>query len=263
MAVHVFTIQEGKWVKKVLPDTEGWWNTVEATDLDGDGDSDLLLGNLGLNADLRATLEEPVELFVKDFDGNRKTDPILTYYKQGKRYTYASLDELSAQLVSLKKRYTRYLDFAENTFEDVFNPSMLEGAVQHQAVTFANSMAINQGNGRFELHELPRSAQLTPLYGFAAADIDDDSHTDILAVGNFYESIPALGRYDASFGHVLRGIGNGRFEEVPPNQSGLAVRGAMRDLRVISSPGGLLQVILAGNNGPVRVFEKRIRRPGD
>lgn len=254
MPVTLFTIRAGKWTKTELPYSEGWWNAIAAADIDADGDEDLLLGNLGLNADLKASREEPVELYVKDFDKNLQTDPILTYYKKGKRYPYATFDELSMQLTILRKRYTDYREFAESTFEEIFPPEMLEGAVHRVAYTFASSIAINRGEEGFELHALPMEAQVSPLYAFDVGDYDGDGHTDLLATGNFYDSRPGLGRYDASYGHFLRGNGEGAFSEVPPSESGFVVLGQGRDLASVRMGDGTSLTLVARNNGPAAIF---------
>src|SRR3989449_4543848 len=59
MPVRVFRQEHGRLVDRTaeagLSGTEGWWNTVAAVDLNGDGRKDLVLGNLGLNSYLRAS----------------------------------------------------------------------------------------------------------------------------------------------------------------------------------------------------------------
>ena len=82
---------------------------------------------------------------------------------------------------------------------------------------------------------LPTAAQLSPMYGIAAEDFDKDGNTDILMGGNFYQSKPETGIYDASYGVMLKGDGKGNFTQLPAQQSGINIRGAVRDIVVIES----------------------------
>src|SRR5206468_4012799 len=72
--------------------SNGWWNTIYAADMDNDGDTDLVIGNMGLNTQFYASEKEPVSLYYKDFDGNGSVDPILCYYNDGTSYPALSLD---------------------------------------------------------------------------------------------------------------------------------------------------------------------------
>lgn len=252
MPVSVFKVQKDKFSLGIIPNSEGWWNTVSTADYDLDGQQDLLLGNLGLNAELKAAPELPVELYVKDFDQNYQTDPILTYYKQGRRYTYVSKDELTSQLNILKKQFLEYRPFAECGFEQVFTAEMLKGATHHRAVNFASSWGKYAGNGQYTLSPLPIELQLAPIFGFAQMDVDGDGKNEILSVGNWYGIRPGLGRYDADYGCVLTRKGKS-WMVMSPAQSGFWVKGQGRKLALLS--GGTL--LVARNNLPVMAWGKK------
>jgi len=57
-----------------LENTEGWWNKVVVDDLDGDGDPDLLLGNLGENYKFTDSIED-ILLAGNRFDTEVQTTP--------------------------------------------------------------------------------------------------------------------------------------------------------------------------------------------
>lgn len=251
MPVCIFFIQKGQFKLNQIPNSEGWWNTVTTVDYDQDGKKDLLLGNLGLNAELKASPELPVELYVKDFDQNYQTDPILTYYKQGRRYTYVSKDELTSQLNILKKQFLEYRPFAECGFEQVFTAEMLKGATHHRAVNFASSWGKYQGKGQYSLAALPIETQLAPIFNFTQTDLNGDGQNEILSVGNWYGIRPGLGRYDADYGGVLTRKGKS-WTAMSPAQSGFWVNGQGRKLTTLKDG----TVLIARNNLGVMSWRK-------
>ena len=251
MPVTIFDIENGD--KEIIPNSEGWWNSVSAEDLDADGDLDLLLGNHGLNTDLKATPGEPLELMVHDFDGDDVLDPIMTYYRQGRRYTYHSKDELVSQMVALRKRFPEYSSFASSQLDEVFASDKLKKAIKHKTVTLASAWAENQGDKAFTLHELPLSAQYAPIYGMIATDVNQDGFRDILAVGNFYDVQPSLGRYDASYGVIMMGEGNGNYKSLVPSESGFWVEGQCRDIQTIVV-GNATWLVVAKNDDVLSIY---------
>jgi len=102
-----------------MEDTSGWWNCIRAADIDGDGDQDLIGGNLGLNSILKASVKEPVEMYLNDFDDNGSLDHVICSYQDGISYPVASLDELISQLPGLEKKYPNYSDFGGKSVNDI------------------------------------------------------------------------------------------------------------------------------------------------
>ncbi|MES2731129.1 MAG: VCBS repeat-containing protein [Bacteroidota bacterium] len=237
-----------------LAQTHGWWNTIAAGDFDNDSDIDLVGGNLGLNSQLKASQQEPITGYFKDFDDNGTLDEVLCYYKEGKLYPIAGKDELTAQIVALKKRYVTYKDYSQHTLPDIFSEQNLMGAVVKQAKTFASSYFENLGHGKFRVKPLPIEAQFSPVMAILATDVDKDGQKDLLLSGNFFAATPAFGRYDASYGLLLRGEGNNNFTPVRPVQSGFVVSGEARDMKLIQTTRGPL-IIVAKNNQPLQVFK--------
>ncbi len=237
-----------------LPHSNGFWNSLAAADMDGDGDTDLLAGNMGLNSPINASPGEPVELFVKDYDENGATDPIITYYKQGKQYTLVSKDDLVTQIVEMKKRFVEYAAFAKSTFKEIFDEKMLEGAVHKQADIFQSVYLENKGQGQFEMKPLTLEAQVSPIFAFLPGDFDGDGNMDALAVGNFYGNQPYIGRYDALNGLFLNGNGKGLFAPIGPANSGFYAPGECRDIKLLNVGNGKQRVLVARNNGSVLGF---------
>ncbi|MDP3775151.1 MAG: FG-GAP-like repeat-containing protein, partial [Gemmatimonadales bacterium] len=258
MPVRVFRQEHGRFVDRTaeagLSGTTGWWNTVTAADLNADGRPDLVLGNLGLNSYIRASREEPARLYVRDFDRNGALEQILTVYRNGTSYPLAGRDELVRQMPHLRSRYPSYAAFGARRIEDIFPASELRRAVVREARVFASSVALNHGDGTFDLRPLPTEAQFAPIYAALADDFDGDGWTDLLVAGNFYGVTPVRGRYDASYGLVLRGTGAGRFESVDLEASGLVIEGQVRDLKALRSAGGDRLVVVARNDDALQIL---------
>ena len=121
------------------------------------------------------------------------------------------------------------------------------------AYTMQSSVFINNKNGTFTSKALPIPAQLSSMYGIAAEDFDKDGNTDILMGGNFYQSKPETGIYDASYGTMLKGDGKGNFISLPAQQSGINLKGAVRDIIVLNIRKKKA-ILVAGNNEPLKLF---------
>ena len=106
------------------------------------------------------------------------------------------------------------------------------------------------------MQALPNTAQLSPVFGIVADDIDGDGKMDIWLGGNFYALKPQAGRHNASKGVFLKGNGQRSFIHISPNQSGIIVEGEVRDAGLIKA-GNSNALIVARNNAKVLLFEKK------
>ena len=255
MSIRFFENKEGKLVEVTdqtgLINTHGWWNSISAGDFDNDGDTDYILGNLGLNSRFRASAKEPLCIYANDYDKNGQIDPVMCHYVDGENYVAHSRNDLIEQISAMRGRFRTYTDYAEATFEESFLKEELADAYVVKSETFANSYLENLGDGKFSLSMLPRFAQTAPLYGSLIGDYNDDGNLDILAVGNFYSGEVFGGRYDASTGWFLSGDGQGHFASVPLQESGFFVQGDTKAL--VSLKKDNEELLLATiNNGPIK-----------
>jgi enediyne biosynthesis protein E4 len=238
-----------------LGDTHGWWNTVTAVDLRGTGRMDLVLGNLGRNSYIRASAHEPARLHVSDFARNGGSQQILTFYKNGVCYPIAGRDDLVKLMPRLRSRYVSYADFGASRIEDIFDPAELRSAQVLEAKELASVVALHNGDGTFTVTPLPIEAQFAPVRAVLADDFDGDGRTDLLLAGNFHGVTPMRGRYDASYGLLLRGDANGGFEAVDLERSGLAIEGEVRAMRMLHGANGARSVIVARNNAGLQMLQ--------
>lgn len=258
MPVRVFRRENGKFVERTteagLAGTNGWWNSVTAADLSGDGRQDLILGNLGLNSYIRASRTEPARLYVNDFFANGTLEQILTFYKHGVSYPIAGRDELVRLIPQLRGKYPSYASFGASRVEDVIPASELARATVLEAREFRTALALNKADGTFDLEPLPTEAQFAPVYAALADDFDRDGHVDLLLGGNFYGVTPVQGRYDASYGQLLRGDGTGRFAAVDLDASGLIIEGQVRHMALLKGANGERFIVVARNGDRLQIL---------
>jgi hypothetical protein len=237
MAIEVYVNEGGKGLVRSTdkffdrPAT-GLWNKMIVYDFDGDGDEDIIAGNLGLNTQLHASPTEPLTLVYKDFDNNGSLDPILVYYLQGKPYPFPTRDELLDQMYSMRKKFTSYASYADAQLTDIFTAAELKDATTLKAETL-ESVYLENTSKKLVPHALPTQAQFAPLYAFALTDFNGDGHMDVIAAGNQSSIRIRMGVIDANFGQLLAGDGKGNFRYVPQGESGLTFVGDVKSLQMI------------------------------
>jgi hypothetical protein len=237
-----------------LDNTSGWWNCLAVADINSDGAPDLIAGNLGLNSMLKASVKEPVEMYINDFDNNGSIDQIICSYQNGISYPFASLDELSTQIAGLEKKYPKYSDFGGKTVRDIFGKEAIDQSTVKSAVLFESCLFLNNGNGKFNISKLPVEAQFFPVHGIIIRDLDNDGKQDLMLTGNDYLTNPSYGRYDASYGWCLHGDGTGYYKALMPGESGLMISGDGRKILPIDI-NGKHYLVSAVNNGDLQIFQ--------
>jgi enediyne biosynthesis protein E4 len=237
-----------------LEKTVGWWNSLAAGDFDNDGDTDYIAGNFGLNSEYKATEKEPVAIVAKDFDDNGSIDPIVGHYVQGKNYPAHPRDAMSDQMISMRREFQTFTQYAQIGFEDLFSEKELAGAFTAKTTCLKSSYLKNLGAGKFAVQSLPLMAQLAPVFGMAVNDYNKDGHLDIILTGNNYGAEVQTGWYDAFIGLYLQGNGKGQFTPVKVNQSGFFVDTDAKGLAELTLPDGRSLILSASNQGPLKAF---------
>ncbi|RYY23956.1 MAG: hypothetical protein EOO04_13655 [Chitinophagaceae bacterium] len=244
---------KGKFSKKELSDKKGWWNFMLPCDVDNDGDLDIIAGNLGLNSRLKASEQEPVNMYYYDFDGNARKEQLLTYYLNQKQIPFASIAELNKQIPVIRKKFLYAGDFAKAALPDIFGADKLKAATVFEANYFSNAILINDGsvNGfpKFTLKSLPWEAQLTSFRDAVIVNANDDNLPDILLVGNYFESNTEMGRYDGDFGTLLINKGGGSFNSEPLN--GISVKGQVRHVKALRANDQQYFIMVRNNDSAV------------
>jgi hypothetical protein len=240
-----------------LPKTSGLWNSLVSADFDNDGDMDFIVGNLGLNSNLKIQYSNPIRLDYADFDGNGSVDPIFSKFEQGQYYPIASLDQLASQLPSITKKFRYYNTFARSSTQDLIDLFDTKTQKTLEAHELKSSYIENVGQGKFSIKTLPLTAQFAPVNGILPKDINQDGFLDVILAGNNFGTEVGMGRYDASFGQVLLNDGKGHFTESQNDKTGFMVSGDSRSLINIKTAEKDL-IVVSRNNDDIKVFEYQL-----
>ncbi len=228
----------------------GFWFSLNVTDVDGDGKPDIIAGNLGRNSQIHFSDKEPAELYYADFDSNGSIDPFLNFYVRGKSYPFVSRDELNEQMYSMRKKFHSYKDYADATINDIFTPEELKSAGKLTA-TECNTVCFLNRNGKFVKSALPLPAQFSVVTKIIADDFDGDGKKDLLLLGNHSDNRLKIGSIDANYGCLMKGDGKGNFNYIPQTASGLSIKGDVKSAEEISVNGSKYLVVGISNVGLV------------
>lgn len=227
MPLRIFDMAEMKFIHTELDSFSGWWNTIELSDIDNDGDKDIVAGNWGLNSQLKASSKEPASVHYADIDNNGSIDPFICYYIQGKNYPFVSRDELLDQVYSMRRRFTDYRSYAEATLGHFFdNPAPKLNSMQ---ASFLETVIFENRDGKFVPRALPVQAQFSPIYKILVQDINNDSLPDLFLLGNTDYPRLKMGKIDADFGILLMNEGKGNFRYCTQRESGLRIVGDVKE----------------------------------
>ena len=259
MQVRVFINEGNKFNEQTdkygLAETHGWWNCLEAADLNEDGWVDIIAGNTGKNSFFDPSGKNPVKITAKDFDKNESIDPIITYHNpvEAERFIVHNRLVLIDQIPSIKRRFETFSQFATTPFDKSFTKEELVDSYEANATVLASTLLINKKGISFEVRDLPEIAQISTINDLLVDDFNNDGHLDLIGIGNNYAQETLFGRYDASLGVVLLGDGKLNWDVYDNVKANFIVSGDARNIAKVNSAEGNLLVII-NNDSDAQFF---------
>ena len=239
MSPHLYQFNKGGLVelKSNLNTFKGSWNSVTSADINNDGKPDLILGNIGENFNLHPNQQNPLKLFISDFDGNGSIDKIFTKTFESKDVPVFMKRDLQDQIPSLKKSSLHHNEYAKKSVNDLFSKELINKSIIKEINFVTSVVAINKGGGQYAIIPLPPIAQFSSVHAILCMDINKDGNLDLIIGGNDFYFQPQLGRLDANQGLILIGDGKGGFITLSSDKTGLNLNGMVRDIKMLDFKG--------------------------
>ncbi|MGI9241497.1 MAG: FG-GAP repeat domain-containing protein, partial [Verrucomicrobiales bacterium] len=251
--VRIFSNADGKFTEiteeRGLAGDLGWWNCIEPVDVDGDGDLDLLVGNVGWNT----KYGKSAELYYGDMDGGGEERIVEAKHSGESLLPVRGKSCSSHAMPSLAKRFASYRQFAEKDLFGIYSEQRLGGAEKFTAGQFASGVWINEGAGKpYRWLALPDAAQFSQVNAITSGDFDGDGRLEAVLAQNHDTREPETGLWRGGIGCHLEWNGS-RFEVIPPAESGLVMPADTKSVIRLGE-----RTIVAGqNNGGLLLFQMR------
>ncbi|MFV5694617.1 VCBS repeat-containing protein [Flavobacterium sp. LB3P122] len=241
--------------KSNLTELKGFWNAISCLDMNNDGKKDLVLGNKGTNTPYKASSTNPMRLFINDFDNNGTIEQIATRFIDNKDVPIHLKQELAKQIPSIKKKNLSYADYSKKSFQELFAQDIVDNSIEKKVTIQESVIAINKGNGKFEVKALPKEVQLSCVNAICALDVNKDGILDLILGGNQYEFKPQFTRLDANYGSVLLGSKKGTFSWLPYNKSGFFIKGEVKHVKTIKNKKNTISIVAVVNDNTPKIFK--------
>lgn len=245
-----------------LATRSGWWNSITGTDLEGDGDTDYVVMNVGWNTKYgHPSPAKPSVLFYGDMEKTGKKRLVEAKPDKSNQEELLPVRGRSCSsnaMPSLARKFPTFDLFARAKLDEIYTPDCLSSAQRFVADTFESGVLVNDGTGKLAWRPFPRMAQASPGYGVVASDLNVDGVPDVCAVQNIYSREPETGLWRGGIGLVLDGRGGGDFAMAEPTRTGFVVDGDGKGLALCDLDNdGWPDLVATQNNERLVAFRNR------
>ena len=232
----------------------GWWNGVNAADLDLDGDIDIVATNFGLNTKYHASEDHPVLLYYGKF-GTDEMRLVEAEYENGQLFPVRGKSCSTRAIPHLADRFNTFHSFALAELNQVYTPKEMNDSQKFTITELNSGVLLNDGNGQFIFQNLPKMAQVAPCFGIVIEDMNGDSFPDLLLAQNFHHPQVETGRMSGGMSLMLAGAGDGTFTTVWPGKSGIIVPSDAKSASKADLNGDSLpDILISSNDGPMTSY---------
>lgn len=256
MPITVFENNDNLYsnVTKILKvdETVGWWSAIKEVEVNGK--TKYLLGNIGKNNKYHPSPLKPLQVYMDDFDNNGTNDIVLAKYQGEVCYPVRGRQCSSEQMSFIVDKFPTYTDYATANLTSIYSKDKLNNSIHFNATVFENSMMSLNGEA-FELEELPNELQVGCVNSIVGIDYNKDGKEDYLLLGNKYEAEVETIRYDGNLGGGL--IGGKELSVVTANELGVYLKSNVKSSSLITI-NNIKHVIVLSNNQElicIRVYE--------
>jgi len=232
----------------------GWWNSINGADFDKDGDTDYVIGNVGLNTTWKATMEKPMFIYTGDLDNNGRKDPIVFQSLGNRIVPVHPRDLIINQIEKWQSVFPNYSSYSKAEMKDFINISTSNDSALLFADEFRTIYLENAGSKGFIKRPFTNMVQMAPINGIEILDCNMDGNMDIIFTGNSYPQEYATGPYDAlPGGQVALGAGNGNFDILDALSAGIVTESDSRALATLSGNMGVM-LLSSNNNAELKLY---------
>ena len=236
----------------------GWFNSICSGDIDNDGDTDYFVGNFGLNTKYKVDRNHSALLYYGDFEGNGRKRIVEAKFEGDTCLPRRGLSCSSHAMPMVKEKTPTFHEFAVSDLVEIYTDEKIETATKYEANNLQSMVLINHSNpteSRFELKPLPRIAQASPVFGCCFNDVDGDGNLDLFLAQNFYGPQRETGYMDGGIGMLLLGDGQGNFQPIDAEDSGIVISEDATSLVAMDiNDDGKVDFVVGKNNQAPLVF---------
>ena len=214
MPISFFIQENGKFLNKtssfMSKPLSGWWNCIESADIDNNGLTDFIIGNLGYNYKYKASTAQPFTIYSNDFDNNGSCDIVLGSYFGDKIYPVRGRTCSSEQIPIISEKFPTFEKYAQADLFSVYGEKIYE-SLKYEVNEFGSIILFQDSVNHFDIKVLPRAAQIAPINDVIIIDYNEDGLKDILVAGNLFQSEIETGKASSGTGNILVNLGNKKF----------------------------------------------------